>query len=122
MPTSSAYDQAKLVQAFRDMTIATYAGRFDGYSGEKFEVAPEPADATGGKVVQTKLVQGNGEPIQLNYLVRDQGQGWHIIDVFLKGTVSELATRRSEYTSVLRRDGPGGLLKLMTQKAAEAKG
>jgi phospholipid transport system substrate-binding protein len=118
----SPEDQKKLEQAFRDMTIATYAGRFDGYSGEKFEVSPEPAEANGGKVVQTKLVQGNGEPIQLNYLMRDNGQGWHAIDVFLKGTVSELATRRSEYTSVLRRDGAGGLLKLMSQKAAEAKG
>ena len=118
----SPEDQQKLTQAFRDMTIATYAGRFDGYSGEKFEVAPEPADTPGGKVVQTKLVQSNGEPIQLNYLMRDNGQGWHAIDVFLKGTVSELATRRSEYTSVLRRDGPAGLLKLMAQKAAEAKG
>jgi phospholipid transport system substrate-binding protein len=116
-------EQQKITAGFRAMTIATYASRFDGFSGEKFEVDPHAVDANGGKIVQTKLIQGNGEPIALNYLMRESGGGWKVIDVFLKGTVSELATRRSEFSSVLRRDGAPGLLKLLDEKiAAEAKG
>jgi phospholipid transport system substrate-binding protein len=119
----SPEDQRKITAGFRAMTIATYASRFDGFSGEKFEVDPHAVDASGGKIVQTKLIQGNGEPIALNYLMRESGGTWRIIDVFLKGTVSELATRRSEFSSVLRRDGAPGLLKLLDEKtAAEAKG
>jgi phospholipid transport system substrate-binding protein len=119
----SPEEQQKITAGFRAMTIATYASRFDGFSGEKFEVDRNAVEASGGKIVQTKLIQGNGEPIALNYLMRESGGSWRIIDVFLKGTVSELATRRSEFSSVLRRDGAAGLLKLLDEKtAAEAKG
>lgn len=114
----SPEEQKQVTDAFRRMTLATYANRFDGYSGEKFEVAPQPTDASSGKLVQTKLIQSDGEIIPLNYLMRDSGGSWKIIDVFLKGTVSELATRRSEFTSVLRRDGAAGLIKTINDKAA----
>ena len=116
-------EQKRLTEGFKDLTISTYAGRFDGFSGEKFEVEPAVQDAQGGnKVVQSRIITSKGEAIQLNYLMRP-ANGWQIIDVFLKGTVSELATRRSEFSSVLRRDGPEALVKLMHEKAAaEAKG
>jgi phospholipid transport system substrate-binding protein len=113
----------RLVQAFRDMTVATYAGRFDGYSGERFVVSPQTTDAAGGKLVKTQIIKSDGEPVELDYLMRKAETGWKILDVFLKGTVSELATRRSEFTSVLRREGPQALLQVMQRKAAaEAAG
>jgi phospholipid transport system substrate-binding protein len=118
----SPEDQKRLTEAFKDLTVSTYAGRFDGYSGEKFEVEPNAQDAQNGKIVLSRIITSKGEPIQLNYLMR-RGSSWQILDVFLKGTVSELATRRSEFSSVLRRDGPEALVRLMQEKAAaEAKG
>jgi phospholipid transport system substrate-binding protein len=116
-------DQKRVAEAFKDLTVSTYAGRFDGFSGEKLLVEPPAQDATGGKMVNSKIITSKGEPIQLNYLMREVDGSWRIIDVFLKGTVSELATRRSEFSSVLRRDGAEALVRLMQDKAnAEAKG
>jgi phospholipid transport system substrate-binding protein len=117
----SAEEQKRFVAGFRELTLSTYAARFDGYSGEKLVVEADNQDAQGGKIVHTKLVKSDGEPIQLNYLMRQEGEAWKIIDVYLKGTVSELATRRSEFSSVLRRDGGAALLKVMDQKIAEAR-
>jgi len=119
----SPEDQKRITEAFKDLTVSTYAGRFDGFSGEKFEVEPTAQDAqNSNKLVLSRIITSKGEPIQLNYLMR-QNNGWRIIDVFLKGTVSELATRRSEFSSVLRRDGAEALVRLMHEKAAaEAKG
>jgi phospholipid transport system substrate-binding protein len=37
--------------------------------------------------------------------MRPSASGWRVMDIFLNGTVSELALRRSEYSSVLERDG-----------------
>ena len=71
--------------------------------------------------MQTRLVKGNGEPVTLNYLMRQSGDKWQIIDVFLSGTISELATRRSEFTSILRRDGPDGLLQVLDKRVADLK-
>lgn len=114
-------DQKKLIAAFSDLSVSTYAARFDGYSGEHFEVDPNTTENSSGVIVSTKLVQTKDEPVQLNYLMRDGDAGWQILDVFLKGTVSELATRRSEFSSVLRRDGADGLLHLIQTRADDLK-
>ena len=113
--------QAQLGAAFDAFTVATYANRFDDYSGETFEVLPETTAASGGVIVQTRLVKGDGEKVTLNYLMREGDGRWQIIDVFLSGTISELATRRAEFTSILRRDGAAGLIKVLDKRVADLK-
>jgi phospholipid transport system substrate-binding protein len=114
-------EQARLTKAFSDFTISTYASRFDDYSGERLEVLPETGQAAGGVIVQSRLVKSDGEPVSLNYLMRQDEGRWQIVDVFLSGTISELAARRSEFTSVLRRDGAQGLLQLLDRRIADLK-
>ncbi len=108
----------KLTEAFARYSIAQYAGRFDGFSGEKFEVGTV-ADNRAGKLVETKLVQGNGETVQLNYQMHEAQGAWKIIDVLLSGTISQLAVNRAEFSGVIRRDGPDGLVALLERKAAD---
>lgn len=116
-------DQRQLIDAFSDFSIATYASRFDDYSGERFEVDPDPVPAPdNGVIVHTKLVRPNDEPVQLDYLLRNNAGSWQIIDVYLSGTVSELATRRSEFSSVLRRGGTSALVDLLKKRAAQLSG
>ena len=120
----SPAEQQQLVAAFSDFSIATYASQFDDYSGESFEVDRKAVPAPGSDViVRTKLVQPKDNPVQLDYLLRDGQEKWRIIDVYLSGTVSQLAARRSEFSSVLRQSGVSGLVTLLKQKTAElAKG
>jgi phospholipid transport system substrate-binding protein len=58
-------------------------------------------------------------PVQLDYLMRQTDGKWRIIDVFLNGTISELAARRSEYSLVLRTGGAPALVDLLRKKTAE---
>jgi len=113
--------QQQLVAAFSDFSAATYASRFDDYSGERFQVDPKPAPSNGGVVVHTKLLKSDGDPVDIDYLLRETDGAWRIIDVYLSGTVSELATRRSEFSSVLRRGGPDALVDMHQQKTAELR-
>jgi len=116
-PNLSAEDQKQLVAAFSDFSIATYANQFDDFSGEQFEVDPKAAPAPASDViVKTKLIQSNGEPVQLDYLLRQEQAGWRIIDVFLSGTISQLAARRSEFSGILREKGARGLIAVLTEK------
>jgi phospholipid transport system substrate-binding protein len=108
--------QSALVDSFSRLTIATYANRFDGYSGERFEVDPASEVRTTGRLVHTKLVQSKGEPITLNYLLRDSGGTWKIVDVYLTGTISELATRRSEFAAILKSGGASALVESLRKK------
>ena len=113
----SKEQQTALVDGFSRMTIATYANRFDGYSGERFDVEPAVETRNSGKVVHTRLVQSNGEPVTLDYLMRASGGGWKIIDVYLTGAISELATRRSEFGAILAAGGASALIDSLRQQA-----
>jgi phospholipid transport system substrate-binding protein len=113
--TLAPAQQQQLTEAFGRYVSATYADRFDTYSGEQLQVTgerPYGADA----IVQTKIVKSNGEATALNYLMRQNQGSWQISDVYLDGTISQLAVQRSEFNSVLRRDGVDGLVMALNRK------
>jgi phospholipid transport system substrate-binding protein len=113
----SPEQQSALQDAFARMTIATYANRFDGYSGESFEVDPEVMTRNTGRVVRSKIVRPKDEPVTLNYLMRASGDTWKVVDVYLTGTISELATQRSEFGAILKSGGPAALIASLNQQA-----
>ena len=114
----NAGQQEKLADAFERFTVATYAGRFNGYSGERFEIVGEEPGPRDSMVVKTHLIKADGEAIALDYLLRGGETGWRIVDVYLTGRFSELALRRAEYTSVLGRDGFDALLAAIEERIA----
>jgi phospholipid transport system substrate-binding protein len=119
----TADQQQRLDAAFAHYTISEYAARFDGFDGERFEVMPTPIPNPNGVVVASRIIKSDGEPVALNYLMRQDGDGtWKVIDVYLDGTISQLATRRSEFVSVLQRDGADGLVELIERRTAALRG
>ncbi len=124
--TFSGDQKSALVEAFGRMTTATYANRFDGYSGERFRILGEAPTRRKSVIVKSEIVKSDGEAIAINYLMRKFRRGWRVVDVQLKGAYSELATRRSEYSSILRRSGLATLLAQIAGKIAtyeaEARG
>jgi phospholipid transport system substrate-binding protein len=108
--------QAALLDNFARMTIATYANRFDGWSGQSFEVDAEVLPRNNGRIVRTKLVRPKEEPVTLNYLMRGTGDNWKVVDVYLSGTISELATQRSEFGAILKAGGPAALIESLRQQ------
>lgn len=112
----SAGERESVVAAFTRMTTATYASRFDGFSGEKFEVLQTADRPNGDKIVMTRIVPSDGKAVQLNYLMRNVGGAWRIIDVYLNGTISELASRRAEFGSILKTGGPNALVSALNKQ------
>ena len=115
----AADQQQRLTDAFTRFTISNYASRFDNWNGERFEVSPATSMNANGVIVDSRIIKSNGEPVTLKYLMRSEALGGpKVIDVYLSGTVSELATRRSEFASVLQRNGADWLVRLIEQKSA----
>jgi phospholipid transport system substrate-binding protein len=114
--TATPAQQAELTDAFSRLMAATYAARFDEFTGERFEIATA-VDQPPGKLVRTRLVQSNGKIYNLNYLMRAAAGGWKIADVYLDGTISELAARRAEFASIIKDGGPDALVGLLRQRA-----
>jgi phospholipid transport system substrate-binding protein len=114
--TTSEAERQHLLETFTEFTIANYAGNFDDYSGQTFETLGEEESTHGTMIVRSRLVDPNGEETQLNYRLRPVDGEWKIIDVYLNGTVSELALRRSEYSSLIQREGLDSLIVALNQK------
>jgi phospholipid transport system substrate-binding protein len=114
--TLSPPQQLGIVNAFTRMTVATYASRFDGFSGEQFEVLETTDRPNGDKIVKTRIVQSDGKTVTLNYLMRKSGAEWKVLDVYLDGTISELANRRAEFGAILKSSGPDALVGALVKK------
>lgn len=111
-----AEQQTALLDSFARMTIATYANRFDGFSGQSFEIDPDVQPRNTGRIVRTKLLRPKEEPVTLNYLMRGSGDAWKVVDIYLSGTISELATQRSEFGAILKTGGPAALIESLRQQ------
>jgi phospholipid transport system substrate-binding protein len=106
----------QLTESFGRYISAIYADRFDSYAGQKLEVTGEQPNP-GGVMVKSQIVKANGEPVKVDYLMRRNGEGWLISDIYLDGAISEVATRRSEFAAILRADGVDGLIAALNRKA-----
>lgn len=110
-------EQQKLIDAFSAFSVANYASQFTKYDGETFEVIGEKPATGGGTIVETKLIPNGEGPVTLNYLVRaDENGQLKIVDVFLDASISQLATRRSEFTAIIKRDGFAALISSIVEK------
>jgi phospholipid transport system substrate-binding protein len=109
----SPEDQAKIIEAFKKLSVGT-----DGYGGEQFQITGDAPTTGGDEKVDTKLIRPHDDPVELDYRLRKNGESWKIIDVFLSGTISQLANYRSEFSATLRDKGPDGLVQLINDKLA----
>jgi phospholipid transport system substrate-binding protein len=109
-------DQAALTAAFTRWSIATYANRFDGFSGESFQTLGSQTLPNGSLLVRTQLNRTGGEgPVVLSYLLR--GSPPRVVDIYLTGTISELASRRAEFTALIREGGLAGITRELEARA-----
>jgi phospholipid transport system substrate-binding protein len=106
----------QMTKTFGRYISAIYADRFDSYDGQKLEVTGEqPAPL--GVMVKSQIIKANGEPVEVDYMMRGSSGRWLIADIYLDGTISEVATRRSEFAAILRKDGIDGLIAALDRKA-----
>jgi phospholipid transport system substrate-binding protein len=110
--------RTRFVEAFTDLTIATYAGRFNGYSGERFSLAPEEKLPKGRLRVTSLIVEANGEEVRLDYIMHQKDKQWRIINVIANG-VSDLSLKRADYTTFLKNKGYDALLAKLNEKIAQ---
>lgn len=108
--------QASLVEGFSRLTIASYAHNFDGYSGQRFVMAPNVDPKGQDKVVQTRLVSKSDE-VKLAYRMRQIGGAWKVVDIYYNGSISELTTRRSDFGATLASGGAKGLIASLNAQA-----
>jgi phospholipid transport system substrate-binding protein len=110
-------DHKSLVAAFRRLTLANYASNFVSFDGQRFTMDPNVIQRDSDRIVQTTLIPKGEKPVPLLYRMRQDGTPWKVIDIFLEGYVSELATRRSDFSATVASGGAPALIKKMNDLA-----
>jgi phospholipid transport system substrate-binding protein len=111
----------RLLEAFTKLSVTTYAARFNGFSGETFEMLGQRQGPRDTALVDTRLNRTDGPPVPITYVMTERDGEWRIVDVLLDKSISELAVRRSEYNQVLRTSGTEGLSETLDEKAAQLR-
>jgi len=121
----AAQHQAALVAAFRALTIAQYARNFDGFSGQRFALAPQVEVRGADRLVRTTLMSPGAAAEQLAYRLREEGGPgsgrWRIIDVYYRSAISQLATRRADFADVVAKGGAPALIAHLNRLAASGQ-
>ena len=112
----SVEQKQRATQAYGRYIAAVYATRFDEYTGQRFEILGEQ-QIKHGTLVKTQIIKANGEPVKVDYMMRRNGESWLISDIYLDGAISEVATRRAEFATILKNDGVDGLIAALNRKA-----
>jgi phospholipid transport system substrate-binding protein len=111
----SEAQQQQLVDVFSKLSIASYAHNFKDYSGESFTFDTEEETTRGGVVIHSHLTIPDDKPVKFDYMLKEKGDSWRIINIIANG-VSDLALKRSEYTTILQREGFDSLIAKINEK------
>jgi len=112
---TEAETQDAFLRVFEDMIVSRFLPLFDAYNGERVIVGSAVPFGTNEEffAVSSIVTRAEGEPIAVNWRVRQTGQGFKIVDIVAEG-VSIAVTLRSEYGSALKNNG-GNVAKLVEE-------
>lgn len=102
---ASKDQQTEYLQLFEDLIVTTYVDRFEAYSNEEIIVSKAEAGTGRDLLVKTTISRpSGGHPVKVSWRVRPRDDSFKIVDVVVEG-VSMGQTQRSEFASVIRRNG-----------------
>jgi phospholipid transport system substrate-binding protein len=110
-----ADQQTKLLAVFRAFTVGSYVSNFNGGTAT-FRVLPETRAVGTDKVVESEIVPPDGDPVRMDYVMRQGPEGWQAVDVLQQGTISQAAVQRSDFRSLLSDGGAQKLIDSLQQK------
>ena len=107
--------KSDFIRQFNKLSISTYASRFDSFSGESFNTLSTDTLKKGRLLIKTEISSPGDDPVRLDYLMHNKDGRWYIISVIADG-VNDLALKRAEYASVIKKNGFDALISKINDK------
>jgi len=115
---ATAEQRKSYMELFPKYVAKLYAIQFSAYSGETFAVKGSKSLSESGIVVNAEIDDPSSDPIKLDFIMVNTGQGLKVTDVKVEG-VSLVVTKRSEFDSVVAQRGIDGLIQALRRKVDE---
>lgn len=117
-------EQKEYLRLFEDYIVASYVDRFATYTGERLRITRALAEEGERATVFSEIaLPGGGKtPVRVDWRVEGDAGRLKITDLVVEG-VSMSTTLRSEFGSIMRRDGGklDGLFVVLREKTAAIK-
>ena len=111
--------QQRFIDAFKTLLRARYTGALEGYNGGSVTYGREaPVGSSTDKVQIDTTVNLPDKSVPMHYrlIMKDK---WMVYDIIIEG-VSMVQNYRSQFQSVLSKNDPEELIRLVKQKAEES--
>jgi len=106
----------QLSEEFKTLLVRTYSNALTGYRDQTVHYKPTRMQGDDKDVVvKTEIVQSGSKPIQLDYSMEKQAEGWKVYDVVVAG-VSLVTNYRDTFSREVRANGVDGLIQMISTK------
>ncbi|MEE9318577.1 MAG: ABC transporter substrate-binding protein [Rhodospirillales bacterium] len=107
-------EKKEYLELFEDLMVATYADRFEKYSGEKLLVKKAEARGERDALVHTSMIRVDGtKALKVAWRVRGKVGNYKVVDIMVEG-ISMVMTQKSEFGSFIRQND-GGVSALLSE-------
>jgi phospholipid transport system substrate-binding protein len=119
--TADDGQRRQYLELFREYALANLASKLHLYQGQSFEVTGAKVVSDKDALVTSRILSDGEPPLQVDWRLRQQNDGGLVtIDLIVEG-VSLIVTLRSEFASVIERQGFDGLLGELRQRIAQTR-
>ena len=114
--TASDEQKKGFITEFRTLLLKTYAVALSKYKDQKIEFKPtRMADTDEIVIVKSEIIQSGAQPIRVNYALSKSTGKWLVFDIVIEG-VSLVTNYRSQFSSVIKKNGIDTLIKRLAKK------
>ena len=119
--TADGTQRQEYLALFRDYALANLAAKLHLYRGQSFEVTGAKVVSDKDALVTSRILSDGEPPLHVDWRLRQRdGAGPVTIDLIVEG-VSLIVTLRSEFASVIERQGFDGLLVELRQRITQTR-
>ena len=113
--------QEEISLVFGEYVVRNYIKRFKKINNVSFENIGSKELKKNFFLVQTKLKIIDDDDVKIDYLLSKKDKSWKIFDILLAGSVSEIATKKSEFSSFISNENIDELINALKRQNAKLK-
>ena len=102
--------QKEFINVFKRFISVNYFRRFNKINELDFEHQTVKVIGEKFKLARVILTADN-EKLKIDYLLGFKNEKWKIFDVLIDGSISEVATKKSDFKKIIKEEGVSGLVK-----------
>ena len=113
---SKVHEREKFIEKFTLYISTNYFNRFRDRKDFDYEYKDIDNIGKDYRIAHTIFKFGETEKLKINYMLIKNHNKWLIFDVLLNGSISEIATKKSEFNETLNKGGITFLISLIDKK------